>query len=310
MTSTNGTQEPRRLPSWRDGATRTAVLGFIDAADDLPVDDRVAVFDNDGTLWCEKPSYVQLDFMLAELARAVEHDPTVGEREEYRALIENDRAAQAELGLPRIAMALVELCAGIEPAEFDARVRSFFASARHGEHDVPYLRMRYVPMLELLDELRAHDFTVFIVTGGGTEFVRAIGSEFYAVEPEGVVGSMVGYEFSRDGDGRPRLLRTHDVFGEVDEGPAKVANIQRALGRRPILAAGNSPGDAEMLEYAMAADGPTMALLVNHDDADREYAYESVAGTFDSAETATEQAERLGWTVVSMANDWSTVFDH
>lgn len=299
-----------RLPSWRPGPTRDAVIRFIDAADDLPVDERVAVFDNDGTLWCEKPTYIQLDFMLAELARAVETDPSLARREEYRALLEHDRAAQAKLGLPRIALALVELCAGIEPVEFDARVRSFFASARHRDHDVPYLRMRYVPMLELLDELRAHGFSIFIVSGGGTEFVRAIGAEYYGVDPEDVVGSMVGYELVRDDAGRPTLLRTSDAYGEVDEGPEKVANIQRALGRQPILAAGNSPGDREMLEYAMASDGPHLALLIDHDDAEREYAYQSVAGSFDAGETAIDQAHRLGWTVVSMAGDWSTVFDH
>ena len=299
-----------RLASWRAGSTRTAVLDFIDAADALPVADRVAVFDNDGTLWCEKPNYVQLDFLLAELVRAVESDPTHASRPEYRALLDHDVAAQAELGMMRIASALVELCAGIEPTEFDRRVRDFFATARHPSHEVPYHRMRYVPMLELLDELRAHDFSVFLVTGGGTEFVRAVAGEFYDVAPEGVVGSMVGYEFVRGPNDEPTLVRTHEIHGEVDEGPEKVENIQRALGRRPILAAGNSPGDAEMLEYALASDGPSLALLIDHDDAEREFAYESVAGTFETQESIVDTGRSLGWTVVSMASDWETVFDH
>lgn len=298
----------RRLPSWNDGPTRTALLDFVDAADALPVEARVAVFDNDGTLWCEKPNYPQLMFMLGELRRAVTGDPNLGGREEYRALLDNDSAAQAGIGLERIAHALLELCAGIGPEEFDDRVASFLAQRRHPDRGVSYLDMRYQPMLELIDELRAHDFDVFIVTGGGAEFVRAISRTFYDVAPDAVVGSLVGYELIRDADSRPALLRTTDLFGAVNEGAPKVINIQLQLGRRPIFAAGNSPGDAEMLEYALAAGGPSMALLVNHDDAEREYAYESRAGSFETDGSFEEVANGLGITVVSMRSDWATVF--
>ena len=297
-----------RLPSWKSGRTRTALLDFIDAADALPSEDRVAVFDNDGTLWCEKPAYPQLLFMLDELSRAISVDPSLAEREEYRAMIDHDRAAQAEIGLERIAFALLELCTGIGPEEFDDRVASFFERTRHPDRGVAYVEMRYRPMLELVDELRAHDFDVFIVTGGGAEFVRAVSRRFYDVSPDAVVGSLVGYEFTRDAAGRPTLRRTTQLFGEVNEGAPKVTNIQLQLGRRPIFAAGNSPGDAEMLEYALAADGPSMALLVNHDDADREYAYEGEAGTFETDGSFTELAEGLGITIASMRNDWETVF--
>ena len=163
-------------------------------------------------------------------------------------------------------------------------------------------------MLELIDELRAHEFDVFIVTGGGAEFVRAISRTFYDVAPDAVVGSLVGYEFTRDADGRPRLLRTTELFGEVNEGAPKVTNIQLQLGRRPIFAAGNSPGDAEMLEYALAAGTPSMALLVSHDDAEREYAYEGRAGSFETDGSFDDTARGLGITVVSMRSDWVTVF--
>jgi hypothetical protein len=292
----------RRLASWNDGATRDAVLGFIDAADAVAVHERVAVFDNDGTLWCEKPNYPQFDFMVDQLRRAVAADPTLAERTEYRSLIAHDSSAIAEIGLERIAMALLELCVGIEPAEFDARVRAFFAE------NPSYRLRRYQPMLELLDELRAHDFSVFIVSGGGTEFVRAIGRDFYGVEPHAVVGSLVGYEFVRDASGAPRLLRTLELFGEVNEGAPKVTNIQRQLGRRPIFAAGNSPGDTEMLEYALACDGPSLAITIDHDDAEREAAYESTAGTFETEGSYLDGARRLGVTVVSMRDDWATIF--
>jgi len=164
-------------------------------------------------------------------------------------------------------------------------------------------------MRELIDELRSRGFDCYIVSGGGAEFVRVIGEEFYGAKPEGVVGSQIDYEFGRDADGKAQLLRTNrPVAGGFNEGVGKPPNIQRILGRRPCVAGGNSAGDAEMLEYAMAYDGPSLALLVNHDDADREYSYESVAGTFAADENITDTAVRLGWTVVSIKNDWETVF--
>ena len=297
------------LPSWNDGPTKTALLDFLTASASVAVENRVAVFDNDGTLWCEKPSYVQIEFMLAELVRAVAADPALGERAEYRALLEQDTAAIGELGLERIALALVELCAGIGPDEFDERVRAFFASATHGDRALPYRSMRYAPMLELIEALRDLDFDVFLVTGGGTEFVRAISRDFYDVSPDGVVGTLVTYEFARDDDGRPRLVRGAELDGTAaNEGEVKVSNIQRHLGRRPIFAAGNTAGDREMLEYALASDGPSMALLVDHDDAEREYAYVAQAGTIDFEGDVVEFGRNLGWTIASIRNDWATVF--
>ncbi len=297
------------LPSWNDGTTKRAILDFLAAARDVPVEDRVAVLDNDGTLWCEKPNYPQLEFLLSELASAVRADATLAQRAEYRALIEGDSAAQSELGLERIASALIELCAGISPEEFDARVRGFFAAARHRDHGVAFTALRYQPMMELLAELRRAEFDIFLVTGGGTEFVRAIGDEFYGVAPERVLGTHASYDFVRDTDGRAGLIRNADLSAaDANEGAAKVVNIQRAIGRRPIFAAGNSPGDAEMLDYAMAAAGPTLALLVDHDDGDREYRYESVAATFDTTGSFIDMAADHGWTVASMRIDWATVF--
>lgn len=306
MTEVAGSQ---RLGSWRPGPTRNSILEFVDAATELPVGERVAVFDNDGTLWAEKPNYVQLLFMLDQLQAAVKADPSLADRSEYRALIEGDKLAQASLGLPAIAMALVELCAGWAPEEFTRRVREFVESGRHSDRDVPFLGMRYRPMLELIAELRAHEFSVFVVTGGGTEFVRAISEEFYGVEPERVVGTQIGYDFAANDEGIPSLARTTQVFGEIDEGAAKVVNLQNGLGRRPILAAGNSPGDTEMLEYAIASDGPSLALLVDHDDEDREYRYTGEAGSFASEGSLPDFGRANGWTVVSMANDWESVFE-
>lgn len=297
------------LSCWRDGETRSTILGFLEQADQIPPRERVAVFDNDGTMWCEKPHYPQVEFFVRELARAVSDRPNLGERPEYRAVLERDAETLERYGLERVAMALLDLFAGLTPEEFDARVSAFFAEARHPERGVPYHQMRYEPMLELIDELRSHGFDVYIVSAGGAEFVRVIGQEFYGVPPEGVVGSQIDYDFGRDDKGRVQLLRTNQVVASgPNEGPAKVPNIRRILGRRPVVAGGNSAGDAEMLEYATTYDGPSLALLVDHDDGEREYAYESRAETFDTSETILETAKRLGWTVTSIRDDWSTVF--
>jgi phosphoserine phosphatase len=280
---------------------------FLVACREVPPELRTAVFDNDGTLWCEKPHYPQLAFLLTELREAVNADPELGSIPEYRALLDGNQAAMAEMGLERLALALVELFEGMEPTEFIDRVRGFVASTTHPDRGVGYGRMVYQPMLELIEALTALDFTVCIVTGGGTEFVRAISRDLYGVEPERVVGTLVSYEMRRR-DGRPYLVRAAQTVLEANEGAAKVTNIQTELGRRPILAAGNSAGDKEMLEYATASDLPSLALLVDHDDPGREYAYESRAGSFEADEPIVDTARRLGWTVVSMASDWEQIF--
>ena len=296
------------LPSWREGRTRDSVLRFLTASEALPPAQRVAAFDNDGTLWCEKPSYVQLDFFIDALKSALVVNPSLAERAEYAALISNDRAAIGEIGLERIALALGELFAGLTPEQFADRAREFMGRAQHHTLGIPLPRTVYQPMLELLHELRQRDFTIFIVSGGGTEFVRAISDDLYQVPASAVVGTLVDYEFSRTEDGRPQLLRTARVQGSANEGEAKVANIQAHLGRRPILGVGNSSGDREMLEWATANGEPSLALLVDHDDAEREFAYSGKAETFAESEPITDVAGRLGWTVISMATDWAAIF--
>jgi phosphoglycolate phosphatase-like HAD superfamily hydrolase len=299
--------DDRRLPSWRPGPTRDALLGFLDQVTTVPVDRRVACFDNDGTLWCERPTYVQLDFFLDVLGQAVARDAEVAKRTEFAALLSGDREEIDALGLPRIAMALAGLCAGISPEVFTAMVRDFLDRARHQVLDRPIRATTYQPMLELLDELRALDFTISVVTGGGTEFVRALSEDLYGVPPERVVGTLLDYDVV-DPDGSPSLVRSTRLFGKVNEGAAKVGNIATQLGRRPILGVGNSAGDRQMLAWADAGEAPTLALLVDHDDAEREFAYAGKAETLAESEPITEVALRGGWTVVSMARDWATVF--
>lgn len=298
-----------RLPSWRPGKTREAILNFLDGIDDVPVEDRVAYLDNDGTMWCERPAYVQYGFFLDYLRQASADDPSLMERPEFAAVLENDAAKISEIGLARIAGALAALFDGRTAEEFAAAVDDFADRYRDPVRDVPIESVVYLPMLELIAELRDHQFTVGIVTGGGTEFVRRVSSRLYGVPPELVVGTMIGYEFARDEQERPTLQRTVSEMGQANEGPAKVAHIQSQTGRSPIFAAGNSGGDREMLEWAQSSKHGGLALLIDHDDAAREYAYQSTAVTFQDAEPITVVGERLGWVTVSMAKDWARVFD-
>lgn len=298
---------PAVLPSWSPGPTRDAVVTFLDTSSSIPREERLACFDNDGTLWCEKPNYVQLDFLLAALEKRVTTRPELRDQAEFHALLTRDSAAMAELGLPRIAMALTGLFEGIPPQDFAAHVRDFMAAADNSALGRPLRELVYQPMLELLDELRQRDFTVAIVTGGGTEFVRAISFDLYGVPPELVVGTLLEYDFVA-GHGSPSLRRSNRLLGSPNEGPAKVVDIQIQLGRRPVLAAGNTGGDREMLEWTHAVDGPSLALLVDHDDDAREFSYQGSPATVAETESITDVGRRSGWTVVSMARDFLEVF--
>ena len=302
------TRSDHLLPSWREGTTRDALLTFLEASASLAPADRVATFDNDGTLWCERPAYLQFLFFVDALQWAADTDPSLRDRPEFAAVLSNDQGAIGELGLARVGMALNGLFAGLTPEAFSTAAREFVDRAVHPVLGLPARRTVYQPMLELIDALREHGFSVFVVSGGGTEFVRAVSHDLYGVPPEGVVGTLVQHEMVRRADGGPELRRTNLLDGDANEGAAKVTRIQSHLGRRPVFAAGNSGGDREMLEWATAGEGPSMALVIDHDDDHREFAYQGRAESFVENESITEVAARLGWTVASMANDWTTVF--
>jgi phosphoserine phosphatase len=301
------------LASWNDGQTRTAILEFVDrigeegGTDYVPPAERVAVLDNDGTLWCERPTYIQALFIFARLRDAVEARPELAEQPVVKALLAGDQAAAQQFGMEAIAGVLLELDAGRTTEEFTRDAADWLAAAKHPRFGVRFRELTYSPMLELMDLLRAREFRVFIVTGGGVEFVRAVGEELYGVTPDDVVGSAVQVSFERR-DGRIVLVRQAAMLGSPNEGPPKVVNIQAHIGVRPIFAAGNSAGDAEMLEYAHTGEHPSLCLVVDHDDGEREYAYESTAATNADAEPILDTASRLSWTVVSMRDDWSRIF--
>ena len=297
-----------RLPSWRPGPTRDAIVEFLDRSLDVPVDARVAYLDNDGTMWCEKPTYVQFDFFVDALQQRTADDPSLAERPEFVAVLDGDMAKIGEIGLAKVAGALAALFDDVTPEQFGAAVDDFLDRYRHTTLGVPVAGLVYQPMLELLAELRAHDFAIGIVTGGGTEFVRRFSRSLYGVDPGMVVGTLIGYRFDRDDSGRPVVRRTVTQMGNANEGGAKIEHIQSQIGSPPLFAAGNSGGDREMLEWAQANPHGGLALLVDHDDGDREFEYTSTAVTFAEPEPITSVADRLRWVTLSMRHDWETVF--
>ena len=295
------------LDSWPAGPAKATIGDFVDRVTrEVPPADRVAVFDNDGTLWCEKPAYIQLDFLTRRLAQQATDDPSLQDSAPYRAAASDDlrwfgdavtkhyRGDDADLKV--LATAILSAYTGLTVEEHAARVRAFFTTAEHPTLRRPYTTCGYAPMTELLRHLEQHRFTTYIVSGGGRDFMRPITEAMYGIPPERVIGSSVGLDFV-DGD-----LKTTAALEFLDDGPLKPVRIWGRTGRRPIFAAGNSDGDIEMLQFPDAGPLPSLSLLVRHDDADREFDY--TAG----AERALGQADSQGWTVVSMRRDWARVF--
>jgi phosphoserine phosphatase len=294
------------LESWNDGPARDAILGYLDRLDVDP-EDRVAVVDNDGTLWCEKPAYIQAFFVLARLHEQAAADPGLAADPVVAALLRNDLAGALRAGQDDVLRILMDTYSGVTTEAFDAIVARWLADFRHPRFGTPFANLVYAPMVELLDLLREHGFHVFIVTGGGVDFVRPVGAQLYGVQPDDIVGSAVAVELARN-DGRVVLERTAKLAGPPNEGAPKVVNIHARIGRRPLVAIGNSAGDREMLEYAHTGPLPSLCLVVDHDDEEREYAYGGEALTDPGAEPILETAARFDWTVVSMRRDWSRVF--
>ncbi len=287
------------LPSWADGAAKASILGFLASVTEpgpghVPAVDRLATFDNDGTLWCEKPMYPQADFLLRRWAEQAKADPVKATQQPWKAVAESDREWLAALldHIPDLVTGVTEAYDAITTEDFEAVVRSFFDNARHPTLGVPYTQIGFRPMRELLDLLAANDFQVYICSGGGRDFVRVISHQMYGVPRERVIGSGTTLEY-RCGD----IYRTRGIEQPIDDGPGKPVHIWTRTGRKPLLAGGNADGDTAMLETAR------FALLIRHDDADREFAYDQ------GAETALAEAPERGWTVVSMRDDFERVFD-
>jgi phosphoglycolate phosphatase-like HAD superfamily hydrolase len=303
------------LPSWNDGAARDAVEDFVrrttGGADPVPLEERVAVFDNDGTLWCEKPMPIQLDFIVRRLAQMADADPDLRQRQPWQAArtgdlgwfgrVVADHYAGDDTDLPAVVGGVLEAFAGISVEDFVAQSEAFLRGARHPTLGRPYLECGYAPMVELLEYLREHGFSTYIASGGGRDFMRPVSQEMYGIPGERVIGSSAALTYVPDErGGTVRRTAAADI---LDDGPEKPVRIWSRTGRRPVLAAGNANGDIPMLDYTRRDDHtPVLRLLVRHDDAEREFDYVS------GAERALDRARSSGWTVVSMKHDWATVF--
>lgn len=286
------------LASWNDGPVKAGILEFVRSTTQpgegfVPAPDRLATFDNDGTLWCEKPMYPQADFLLRRWGAQVAADPTLATKQPWKAVAEHDQAWLTGIldHVPDLIAGVTAAYDGITTAEFEAAVRKFFDDVQHPTLAMPYTKVTYQPMVELLELLVANDFDVYICSAGGRDFVRVVSEELYDIDRARVIGSGTTLEY-RDGD----VFRTAGVEQPVDEGPGKPVHIWTRTGRKPLLAGGNSDGDVAMLETAR------FALLVHHDDAEREFAYDA------GAEHALAEAAERGWTVASMRDDFATVF--
>ena len=286
------------LPSWSEGAAKSAIVEFVASvtgpgASYVPPAERIATFDNDGTLWCEKPQYVQASFIFRRWKQMVQADPAKAKEQPYKALVEDDQAYLTNLldHVPDLVKGVTEAYQGITVGAFEQAVHEFFATATHPTLGVPYTKVGYQPMRELLDLLQARGFIVFICSGGGRDFVRPVSEQMYGIPRERVIGSATIVQY-RDGD----LYRTKDVEQPIDDGAGKPAHIWMRTGRKPLLACGNADGDVPMLETAR------FSILIRHDDASREFGYDT------GAEKALADAKEHGWTVVSMHDDFKVVF--
>ncbi|MCP3099454.1 haloacid dehalogenase-like hydrolase [Myxococcus sp. K15C18031901] len=299
------------LPSWNDGDARRALLSFVAAvtAEGSPTfvrpEDRVAVFDNDGTLWAEQPMYVQARFAIDRVKALALHHPEWHGRQPFKAVLEDDAEALQALSEHDAAALVVATHAGMTTGEFRRQAREWLAAARHPRFQRPFTRCVYQPMLELLDYLREHDFDLHVVSGGGVDFLRAFCEETYGIPASHIIGSSGKTRFELRDEG-PVLVKLPSLTS-LDDGEGKPINIHLHIGKRPLLAFGNSDGDLQMLQYASADGLPHLRLLLHHDDAEREYAYDrdARAGRLDHA---LDYAASDGWTVVSMRSDWKDVF--
>jgi phosphoglycolate phosphatase-like HAD superfamily hydrolase len=300
------------LPSWNDGAAKKAITDFVarvttqGGADFVPPEQRIATFDNDGTLWCEQPFYFQLAFAFDRIKAMAPEHPEWKTEQPFKAVLENDKQALAEAGEKGLLQIIAATHAGMTTEAFSKFVLDWLATARHPRFARPYNSLVYQPMLELLAYLRANGFKTFIVSGGGVEFMRPWVEKTYGIPPEQVVGSSGVVKFEDGADGKPELIKLAKVEF-IDDGPGKPVGINRFIGRRPIFAFGNSDGDLQMLQWTTAGPGARFAGIVHHTDADREYAYDrpSKIGQLDKA---WDEAKQRGWTVVDMKQDWKTVF--
>ena len=304
-------QAPDPLPSWRNTGPKKAILAFVEkvtkegTSDFVPIPQRIATFDNDGTLWAEQPMYFQFLFVLDRVKALAPQHPEWREKEPFASVLKGDLKGALGGGEKAMLEMLAATHTGMTTEEFEKVVTDWIANAKHPKTGRPYTEMVYQPMLELLAYLRANGFKTFIVSGGGIEFMRPWVEKVYGIPPEQTVGSSGKLKLEVR-DGKPVLVKLPEI-SLIDDKEGKPVGIQTHIGRRPIAAFGNSDGDLQMLQWTTAGAGARFSLIVHHDDAEREWAYDRTShiGKLDQA---WDEAKAKGWTVVSMKDDWAEIF--
>ena len=303
---------PDPLALWNDTPPKTRIVDFIDRVTDpngqdyVAASDRIAVFDNDGTLWCEQPMYIQLAFAIERATEIAGSDPDLASVEPFRSLLSGDIGGALEGGERSLMEILMVSHANNTTDEFRDEISSWFETARHPRFEMQYNALTYAPMLELLLYLRENEFKTFIVTGGGIDFVRAISETEYGIPPEYVVGSSLKTEYLYQDDGIPVIMRRGELFF-VDDKAGKPVGIHHHIGKRPILAFGNSDGDYEMIEWVSSGTGPRLGAFVHHTDSIREYAYDR-EGHIGVLNRGLDDATDKGWLIIDMKKDWKEIF--
>src|SRR6516165_1141775 len=306
------------LPSWNDRPAKHAIVEFVHGTADqaspqfVPPEERIATFDQDGTLWVEHPIYTQVVYCLDRVPAVVRAKPALANVEPFKTVLSGNREAMAKLSMDDLIKIAAATLTGMSVDEFQTEARKWLDTARDPRWKRPYTELTYLPMIEVLKYLRANGYRTYIVTGGGQDFVRVYAEDVYGIPPEQVVGTSVGISYGYDKNGRPFLKRDPKLLLN-DDNAGKPEGIHLMIGRRPYAAFGNSIGDRQMLEYTKAGQGERLGMLVLHDDAQREYAYGPALGLPDTkvgtfTQTLYEEAKKDGWFVISMKNDWKRIF--
>jgi phosphoglycolate phosphatase-like HAD superfamily hydrolase len=303
--------QDKPLPSWNEGPAKTAIIDFVERVtnrngqDWVAPEDRVATFDNDGTLWSEQPIYFQGMFIFDRIKAMAPQHPEWREEQPFKAALEGDLKTLAAGGMASLNKLLMTTHAGMTTDEFAVIVTDWLKTARHPRFQRPYNELTFRPMVELIGYLQQSGFRTYIVSGGGVEFMRTWAEDAYGIPPERVIGSTIKLKYDLDND-KPVLRRLSEIEF-IDDGPGKPVAIGRLIGKRPIFAAGNSDGDLQMLQWTTLASGPRFGLIVHHTDGEREWEYDrqSMVGKLDKA---LDEAPRRGWTVVDMKKDWATIY--
>ena len=310
--------DPDALPSWNDGPAKSAIMEFVQATTDksspkfVPPAERIATFDQDGTLWVSHPMYAQVVYCLDRVPAVVKAKPELAKVEPFKTVLSDNREAIAKLSMDDLFKILAATLTGMSVEEFIAEAKKWLDTSKHPRWKRSHTELTYLPMQELLKYLRANGFKTWIVTGGGQDFVRVYSEQVYGIPPEQVVGTAAGTKYGYDKDGKPFLTKEPELLLN-DNNAGKPEGIHLMIGRRPYAAFGNSTGDRQMLEYTKAGDGARLAMLLLHDDSEREYAYGPAQGLPDTkvgafTQALYDEAKKQGWVVISIKKDWARIF--